>query len=399
MKNCPVCGAPVADDVPECFKCGSNMRSRSGGTPSLMARFKQEAELKPVRELDEDEPQEGSGDDRNLIEPRRLKTHSRAGGRAPDPLGGGQPRSPPVPPPRKTTGPPRTPLTPRRPSGSDGLERPEPAVPTELSALMGSPTQELAQASRIYAELLARGGMGPKILDRLDRVMSEMGADTELLKAKFASGEAVTETDPETSPARGQRSARPGPGPAPARTKAPIKGKTTARSRTASGESTLPELPAGTSEVPKGGDKGPTKAPAPAGAGTQTAGKRQVPGKTASKPKAANKGKDMSKGATKGAGKGKGKGTSKGATKGTGKATVKGKGAPGPSVQARAATDTESSEELATSHCPLCGKEAETDWTHCPWCGGELPPHCPACQREMAPDWRFCPYCGFDDRA
>ena len=62
MKNCPVCGAPVADDVPECFKCGSDLSSKSKSTPSLMARFKQEADLQIVEELDEDELVQGLGD-------------------------------------------------------------------------------------------------------------------------------------------------------------------------------------------------------------------------------------------------------------------------------------------------------------------------------------------------
>ncbi len=349
MKNCPVCGAPVADDVPECFKCGSDLSSKSKSTPSLMARFKQEADLQIVEELDEDELEAKDG----IPDPRGSKAPPRGGKRGPKGKGKGSPKKGKPARPARKTATTKPPLVPRAGAGK-APDEPEPAVPSELSSLMGSPKQELAQASRIYAELLARGGMGSETMERLEKVMGEMGADTEKLKAQFAQAEPRGGADP-ANPAPTVKSKPKAPAKTPAKAKAKAKPKSKAKAK----------------------GKGKTKADTTA----KDTALVELPAKPTEGPKGKGKGKGKSKAKGKGNGAGKAKASSRTAPK-----TIKGEG------------DDVGSEELATSHCPLCAKEAEPDWTHCPWCGGELPPHCPTCQREMAPDWRFCPYCGFDER-
>ena len=192
-------------------------------------------------------------------------------------------------------------------------------VTPELSSLMGSPREELAQASRIYAELLARGGMGDKTMERLDKVMGDMGADTRQLKARLNHIKKGDTKLPSCSKPKA---------------KAPV-AKEKARSKTKTQAQTKPKT------KPK---------PKPAAPVTEELPRPEARSQTPGKPKAGSKDEVTKK--------------------------------------------AEKTEALATTHCPLCGKDAEPEWPHCPWCGGELPPHCPICEREMAPDWRFCPYFG-----
>ncbi|HIG63049.1 MAG: hypothetical protein CXT74_01355 [Methanobacteriota archaeon] len=48
MKNCGTCGAPVADAVEKCFKCGSPIQSAKDG-PKLMQKFTKGKTVKRVR--------------------------------------------------------------------------------------------------------------------------------------------------------------------------------------------------------------------------------------------------------------------------------------------------------------------------------------------------------------
>lgn len=353
MKNCPVCGAPVADDVPQCFKCGSDMSSTSKSIPSLMARFKREADLKAVKELDENELET----DPDLSAPRQTRNRSSVKTRAsPSPKVGPVMDKKPRKPVRKTPASTKPPLTSRASAEREALEDAEPVIDPELMGIMGSPKQELAQASRIYAELLSRGGMGPETMKRLENVMDKMGADTDRLRAKFGQPEPEAQTIPSTSPIKGSKATmkKPGTSQASTKAKAKTKGKVKPKPGSPINEQVLQELPSKTGAVPK------TKA--------KTKGKAKDKAKTRARSVAKGKDQDAGKVLSK------------------------------PELPTKTGTDTDGAEELANSHCRVCGKEAEPEWTHCPWCGGELPPHCPSCQREMAPDWRFCPYCGFDDR-
>lgn len=154
MKTCPICGAPVADSIDTCFKCGSPMEE-GDEAPSLMERFIDEPTVhavKPGRK----KPAHG----RAARGKGKVKRKPKA-----KVLSKPSPESPPKP----------SPKAPPKPSPPPSPQPPKPKT-AGLQRVVGG-NEEIQMAARIYGELVRSGVVGSEKRDEAEALLGQLGAE------------------------------------------------------------------------------------------------------------------------------------------------------------------------------------------------------------------------------